>query len=272
MDIKAKPKLDLVFKNLFGDAENSDLLIDFLSSVLDIPTEKIINVTIIDNEIVPDVLNKKFSRLDLLLQTSEGYINIEIQVNNYGDFKERAIFYWSKIFSKQLNKGNEYSALQPTITINIVDFKLFDCEEPHSTFKLLETKRHSELSDKLRIDFLELPKAKKCKDETKLQEWLKFLNVTTEEGLDMMEKSTVNPTIIKKAVAVVRRMSADERLLFEIEKREEALMEERHALNFAEREGIAKGEKIGIQKERTNIILKLKSKGYTDEQIQDLLS
>ena len=48
-------------------------------------------------------------------------------------------------------------------------------------------------------------------------------------------------------------------------------MEEHHVLNFAEREGIAKGESIGIQKERTNIILKLKSKGYTDEQIQDLL-
>lgn len=268
MDIKAKPKLDLVFKNLFGDAENSDLLIDFLSSVLDIPTEKILNVTIIDNEIVPDVLNKKFSRLDLLLQTSEGYINIEIQVNNYGDFKERAIFYWSKIFSKQLNKGNEYSVLQPTITINIVDFKLFDCEEPHSTFKLLETKRHSELSDKLRIDFLELPKAKRCNDKTKLQEWLKFLNVTTEEGLDMMEKSTVNPEIIKKAVAVVRKMSADEKLLFEIEKREEALMEERHALKFAKNEGIKEGRKEG----KNEVIEKMRKSGMTDEQINSILS
>ena len=46
------------------------------------------------------------------------------------------------------------------------------------------------------------------------------LNVTTEEGLNMMEKSTVNPKIMKKAVAVVRKMSADERLLFEIEKLE----------------------------------------------------
>ena len=32
-------------------------------------------------------------------------INIEIQVNNYGNFKERALYYWSKIFTMKLNKN-----------------------------------------------------------------------------------------------------------------------------------------------------------------------
>ena len=50
----------------------------------------------------------------------------------------------------------------------------------------------------------------------------------------------------------------------ELEKREEALMEERHALKFAKNQG--------REEERNSLIAKWKSKGYTDEQIQDLLS
>ena len=115
----------------------------------------------------------------------------------------------------------------------------------------------------LRIDFLELPKAKSHKTNTKLQEWLDFLNVTTEEGLKMLKKNTVNPTIMHKAVAVVRQMSADEQLLRAIQKREETLMNERSALNSAKKQGMAQKE--------AELIEKWRKKG-TEEQIKELLS
>lgn len=165
-------------------------------------------------------------------------------------------------------KSEDYISLKNTIAINIVDFKLFDCSECHSSFMIYETHRHEKLTDKLRIDFLELPKAKKNKTNPKLQEWLDFLNVTTEEGLEMLEKNTVNPTIMHKAVAVVRQMSADEQLLRAIQKREETLMNERSALNNAKRQGIEQG----LKKKETELISKWRKKGYTDEQIQELLS
>ncbi len=260
----AKPKLDLVFKKIFGDVNNSDLLIDFLASILDVPTTSIQVVEIIDNEIIPDTVEKKFSRLDLLILVNNKYVNIEIQVNNYNDYKERTLFYWAKVYTNQLGKGENYISLQDTITINIVDFKLFDCSECHSSFMIYETKRHEKLTDKLRIDFLELPKAKKHKTNTKLQEWLDFLNVTTEEGLNMLEKNTVNPTIMHKAIAVVRQMSADEKLLMAIQKREETLMNERSALNSAKKQGMAQKE--------AELIEKWRKKGYTEEQIKELLS
>ena len=85
----AKPKLDLVFKKIFGDVNNVDLLTDFLSSILDVPFDSIQKVEIIDNEVIPDTVEKKFSRLDLLILVNNEYVNIEIQVNNYNDYKER---------------------------------------------------------------------------------------------------------------------------------------------------------------------------------------
>lgn len=62
-----------MFKKIFGDVDNIDLLIDFLSTVLDIPAKEILNVTILDNEIITDALNRKFSHLDLLIKTRQGF-------------------------------------------------------------------------------------------------------------------------------------------------------------------------------------------------------
>jgi predicted transposase/invertase (TIGR01784 family) len=264
----AKPKLDLVFKKIFGDENNTDLLIDFISSVLDVPVNSITNVEIVDNEVIPESIEKKFCRLDLLLKINDELINIEIQVNNYHDYKERTLFYWSKVYSNQLKKGEDYIELKNTITINIVDFKLFDCAESHSSFMVYETTRHEKLTDKLRIEFLELPKGSTYKSSDRLQEWFNFLNVTNEEGLDMLEKTTINPTIIGKAITVVRQMSADEKFLRDVQKREETLMNERSALKIAKKEGIQQG----VLQRNAELIAKWKSKGLSDEQIQDLLN
>ena len=271
MDIKAKPKLDIVFKKLFTDVQNTDLLIDFLSCVIDVPKNEIFDVVIIDNEVIPDAIDKKFSRLDVLLHSSQGTMNIEIQVNNYGNFKERSLYYWAKTFSNQLNESEDYSKLQKTIAINIIDFNLFDCEEPHSVFFISEKDRSEILTDKFRIDFLELKKATKSKNPM-LKEWLTFLSVTTEEELDMMISNTANPEIIGKAISVIRKMSADEKLLLDIQRREKAILDERSAINFAENTGIAKGKIEGKIERDNELIEKWRKKGYTESQIKELLS
>jgi DNA-binding transcriptional regulator YhcF (GntR family) len=80
----------------------------------------------------------------------------------------------------------------------------------------------------------------------------------------MLEKTTINPTIIGKAITVVRQMSADEKFLRDVQKREETLVNERSALKIAKKEG--------RQEMESELIAKWKSKGLSDEQIQDLLN
>lgn len=67
MSKKAKVtlKLDLVFKKIFGDVNNTDILTDFLATLLEINPSEITDIEILNNEVVPDVLISKFSRLDL---------------------------------------------------------------------------------------------------------------------------------------------------------------------------------------------------------------
>ena len=58
-------KLDIVFKKLF--AENTDILKEFISDILDIPIEKIKGITVLNPDILPDSIGEKSYRLDLLL-------------------------------------------------------------------------------------------------------------------------------------------------------------------------------------------------------------
>ena len=282
------PKLDLVFKKIFGDKKNSDILSDFLSAVLGVTD--IESIEILDNEMISDVFVEKFSRLDLRINLNGNTsINVEIQVKNYENYKDRTLFYWSKLYTQGFKEGQDYAELKETIAINILDFNLFDCEEYHSVFGVFEETRREKLSDKFRIDFLELKKAKKFKEmngtmATRKQMWMDFLNATSDddETLSRLSDSTTNPVnsqAVGKAVAVLKKMSADEKTLYEIEAREKMLHDEASARSYERNqgrmEGLEQGRKEGreegAERERKAIIERLKKNGFTDEQIAEIL-
>lgn len=260
---KVTPKLDLVFKKIFGDVRNTDILADFLATVLEINPSEITTIEILDNEVIPDVIISKFSRLDLRITINRTTsVNIEIQVLNYGNYKERTLFYWSKMYTGELQKNDDYLNLKNAIAINVIDFNLFDCEEYHSTFRVLEEKRHELLTDKFRIDFLELRKAKQCKGRgsmtDKKQMWMDFLNTNAEDD-ETLERLASGFPVMQKAVAVLRQMSADEKELYEIEQREKTVRDEISARAYERQQGIE------------SVIAKMKKSGMSDEQIQKIL-
>lgn len=265
---KVTPKLDLVFKKIFGDVRNTDILADFLATVLEINPSEITEIEILDNEVVPDVLISKFSRLDLRITINRTTsVNIEIQVLNYGNYKERTLFYWAKMYTGELQKNDDYLNLKNAIAINVIDFNLFDCKEYHSTFKVLEENRHELLTDKFRIDFLELRKAKECKERgsmiDKKQMWMDFLNTNAEDD-ETLDRLASGSPVMQKAVAVLRQMSADEKELYEIEQREKAVHDEISARAYERQQGITQGIE--------NVIAKMKKSGMSDEQIQKILA
>lgn len=238
------PKLDIVFKYIFGNENNTDVLSDFLACYLDLDKSKFKSISLDNTELVPDSPEQKFGRLDVLLKTADSQIDIEIQVCNQMDYAERSLYYWSKLYSSQLQSGDEYGKSKKTIAFNIVDFKMFDCEDYHSVYELLNNKTHHRLTDKCRIDFLELTKVKgldldAIKDDKKLA-WAAFLNAAGEEDLNMLNELD-NPAI-DKAVITLKEMSADEKAFHQAMLREKSIRDEISMLNFAKREGL----KLGI--------------------------
>ncbi|ALZ64645.1 PD-(D/E)XK nuclease family transposase (plasmid) [Bacillus cereus] len=68
----------------------------------------------------------KLSILDLLATLDNGtQVNIEIQLQNTHDMVKRSLYYWSKLYTSQMQEGMPYCSLGKTITINLLDFILF---------------------------------------------------------------------------------------------------------------------------------------------------
>jgi predicted transposase/invertase (TIGR01784 family) len=282
-----KLKLDVIFKAMFGRKDNEGLLADFLSKMLEIPRESIRNIIMDNVELLPDHYADKFSRVDLKMQVDERVVNVELQICDESNFRERTLYYWSRIYGSELKSGEDYSKLRETICINIVNFNLFDCKEFHSHFKVMEKNRHEVLTDKFAIHFFELKKiGKHPNKDNPMELWLQLINAETEEELTMLESTNVKE--INQAILVLRELNADEKMRYLADMREKALHDEANALNSAEKrgekrglakgraEGRAEGEKRGIAKgkmeERMSMIAKMKAAGMSDEQIEAIIN
>lgn len=273
-----KAKLDIIFKRLFADERNSDILHAFISDILDIPYDSINKIAIQNPELIPYGADEKFSRLDLKLEVNDKLINVEMQINDDGYFRDRALYYWSRLFTSELKEGENYSLLKQSISINIINFNMFECTDFHSAFVIMEENRHELLSDKCAIHFFELKKInKKPNPSNKKELWMQLINAESEEELEMLSDTKV--PAIEKAVNVIIDMSNDSKIREEARIREKALHDKATALKTATDRGIAEGMKIGMNKGRAEgraegiaeIIAKLRAKGFTEDEIQEFL-
>lgn len=164
-----KPKLDIVFKSLF--TKDMEMLKAFVGDLLEIERGKIQSVTVINPNILSEDADGKQSQLDLSMLVDDKIVNVEIQLSNKGNFIERSLYYWAKLYSNQLKSGEPYEELKRTITINILDFNLFKGNDnAYSSFSLREKERNELLTDKCSINFFELLKVGKEIDKDNLKQ------------------------------------------------------------------------------------------------------
>ena len=259
------PKIDFVFKKIFGSEKHPRVLISFLNAILK-PINPISNVEIRNSDLEKEFLDDKFSRLDIKARTNKNeIINIEIQLkipfghlvndipslpfqehpllkNEYNMIK-RSLYYWSKMYEEQLNEGDDYSKLERTICINILNFKYLDNNRFHNGYRLKEIETNEELTNIQEIHFIEIPKLSEDSDEKDmLVAWMEFLKNPESEKVRSLELTISE---IREAKDELIRISNDkeQRLLYEM--RSKTLKDKNSALNEAERKCIEKGiEKV----------------------------
>ena len=239
------PKMDFVFKNIFGSEKNPNILISFLNATLK-PKDLITSVEIKNTDLNKGYIEDKFSRLDVKATTSNNeIINIEIQLKNEYNMIKRSLYYWSKLYSEQLNEGEDYSILKRTICINILNFKYLKTRKFHSGYRLKEIYSNEELSDVAEIHFIEIPKLEEGSDEKDmLVAWIEFLKDPESEKVRSLEMSIDE---IRQAKDELIRMSNDDTQRELYEMRAKTLKDKISALNEAERKGMQKGMQKGIK-------------------------
>ena len=236
------PKVDFVFKNIFGSPKHPKILISFLNAILK-PANKITSVEIKGTDLEKQFIDDKYSRLDIKAETSNNeIINIEIQLKNEYNMIKRSLYYLSKMYEEQLKEGEDYSSLNRTVCINILNFKYLNTNKFHTGYRLKEIETNEELTDVIEMHFIEIPKLPEESDEKDmLMAWTEFLRNPESEKVRSLEMSIEE---IREAKDELIKMSNDsvQREIYDM--REKTRKDTVSALNEAERKGMKKGIEI----------------------------
>ncbi len=254
------PKMDFIFKRIFGSENDTDILIKFLNAILEkesyiTPYDPIISVKIKNSEITKKSLEDKYSILDILATTSKGEtINIEIQRKDETDMLRRMVFYSSKLISEQLESGNDYSKVNRVVSIAILNFntKFIKNERFHNVFRLKNIATNEEVTDLQEFHFIELKKLKKCDEDDILQLFLQFLKDPNSKVVEDKSEEIVE---LSKARQKLKMLSRDKKTRQEYNDREKSLIEKTSLLSIAKQDGLEQGVEIG-KKEGVEIGIK----------------
>jgi predicted transposase/invertase (TIGR01784 family) len=245
-ELKYKFTYDTLFKLLF--VKYPDLLKRLIAAILGKAFEQISEFRITNPEIPPEAIGNKFCKLDINMVVNGQQANLEVQVEDEGDYPERTLYYWARVYSSALKAGDQYSSLPRVIIISIVDFLMFDCAEYRSEFLPLEVNRLELLTDRMAMIYFELRKLPKDIDiENELELMLSLFRAKTEEELKRLEALEV--TIVTQAIGAYREVVAStdfrelERLRFE------ASCNEASALYNAERKEREKWQSVVADKD-----------------------
>ncbi len=80
-----------------------------------------------------DLFDDKVGILDIKAKINSCInCDIEMQVVDKNDIERRLLFYWSRLFSKSIKAGKDYSKLEKTIAILITDYELESLKKSHN--------------------------------------------------------------------------------------------------------------------------------------------
>jgi predicted transposase/invertase (TIGR01784 family) len=173
------PKNDIAFRKIFGNENKKMILISFLNAVLGLEGRSRIDyVEILNPYQLPIIQGLKSSIVDIKARdgNEHSYI-IEMQVAEPEGLEKRLLYYLSKEYVHQIDRGEKYPELKPVIFIGIFDFIFtasVDCISHHAVCNVHSGERVIKDMD---FFFLELPKFKKALAElaTIMEKWLYFI-------------------------------------------------------------------------------------------------
>ncbi|MDR1489614.1 MAG: Rpn family recombination-promoting nuclease/putative transposase, partial [Desulfovibrio sp.] len=196
-------------------------------------------------------------------------IHVEIQRDDTGEMCERMAVYGAKLLGEQIKTREPYKKVNWVISVLITDFPLFEeTTDYHTRFKLRSEDGRIVLTDALEFHILELCKIPVTEDGRKVWPWLKFLASGTKEEFAMLEQTYPE---LRKPVARLMEMSADEIIRRQKESWDKARWDEeaRYRLNRAEGEAIgeargrAEGKAEGKAEGMAEVAVNLRKAGLS---------
>ena len=186
------PKNDVVFQMLFL---KDNLAKGLLENIL---SDNITSLRVdVNKQLLGNTPEDKIGIVDLRAVINEEIeCEIEMQMFYFKNFIPRFLDYWSKLYSGQLKKGDNYELLHKAVSIAIINQNIPNLKElqAHTIWHIREDGNHRKiLTNNLELHIIEVQKVKKeyknNKDD-KLLQWIMFLlNPESEEVDNIMVRN-----------------------------------------------------------------------------------
>ncbi|TXJ13360.1 Rpn family recombination-promoting nuclease/putative transposase [Brachyspira aalborgi] len=257
---------DCFIRYLFSDEGNENIVLDFINGVMiDLNFQTFNNVVILNPFNLTKYLDGKESIVDVKCITEDNetvIIEIQLQGNQY--FIRRSLYYWANSYSSLLNKSENYTKLSPVISINVLDFTLFnDIDDFHSCYLLKEIKHNKILTDHCMLHYIELPKFNLNNDKEKLSSWIKFFK--GENMSNLIKENNIFEEVEKRCKSFID----SDPLINAYRKKEWNEYFYKDMLNVEREEGFKEGELEGIKNEKYSIAKSLKKSGLDNKFISE---
>ena len=249
------PKNDYVFKRIFGEKGDEDILMSLINAILKgNPTIK--ELELLNTEYPKEGFIRKGCQFDILAKTDNNVtINIEMQYRNNKNINDRIIYYSDRIFVDEYKSGDFYGT-KKVISIWIFAENISDRKEPISEifpcYKENKDDKWEVFTENKRIIILELNKYQITNDNFKdlLTNWVNFLK--TPEYLENNQLKIENNEL-DKAIVKLTFMSKKDEERYYIQSMEDY---EREKLSEKYWEGIErekKGKEKGLKEGKIEI-------------------
>lgn len=264
--VSLTPRSDTIFKAIFGDQRNVNILARFLRAVFEQSPIKIefSELKIADTNLIADNKDERNSAVDVLAITDKGEkIDIEIQINDHNDIQKRTVFYASRMTTNQVTKQvkleERYRNIKTVIVIAILDFKIRLDDDKYFHGNILKDMIDNKIyTDVEQIYTLELPKIPANDDNKELWTWLKFLKSNNAEEIKELKNKIPE---VDEAMSIYENFISNEELKSIAETREMKYKLDRN-------EWIAEGETKKAIEDVCTLVTKYKAD--IDEAMKDL--
>ncbi len=274
------PKLDVIFQALFGEVGSERITKKFLEVILD---KKLEEVDLSRNIVLRrENLEDKMRVLDVFVKINqEEYCNVEMQIIEKDKLIERILYYWSRIYGRNLKSSQDYIELKKTIGVLIVNFEIKKLKELgyHSKWKIIEEeKRKLILTEDLEIHIIEIPKIYNIKEKEQEEELVKWINFIENPESKKVEEYMKENKELKEAKEKLEVMSEDEKMQILAELRLKAIRDEKAVERFGYNQGMENGIEKGIKQGKKagkiegikEMAKKMKEEGIDIETIQKI--
>jgi len=265
------PLLDFSFKKLFGSPDSKEFLIAFLNEVFE-GSKTIVDLKYNQTEHHGDLPKEGFAVYDLLCTDKEGgMFIIEMQRGKQKHFKERAVFYTSRLISgrrpRAKHEQNRYNLPDVCLVAILEDFELEDSEGDEYVHHIYLCNRKSGkvFYKKNSHTYIELIKFVKKESElrTDLDKWLYILkNMGKMEEIPPSLQKPIFMRLFK--LAEYSNLTKEEKMYYD--SRDKYRWDNQNVFDYA-----IESTTIEVAaKTATDIAIKLKKKGHPVTEIAEI--